>query len=130
MNKTAYLLTRLAIGISMFGHGFVRLFKLQIFANGVITEFQKSMLPAGLVAAFGYVLPFAEFITGVLLIIGLFTKQAAVAGCVIMFLLLFGSSMIENWSVFTSQLMHVLFFVILIQFAESNSCAIDCLRTK
>jgi len=130
MNKTAYLLTRLAIGISMFGHGFVRLFKLNDFATHVIQSFEKSMLPGGLVTVFGYVLPFAEFITGVLLITGLFTKQAAIAGCIIMFMLLLGSSMIENWDVFTSQLVHVLFFVAVIQFMESNSCAIDNLRKK
>lgn len=130
MNKTAYLLTRLAIGTSMSGHGFVRLFKLNDFTAHVVQSFEKSMLPGGLVTVFGYVLPFAEFITGALLLIGLFTKQAAVAGCCIMFLLLFGSSMIENWSVFTSQLMHVMFFVIVIQFIESNSYAIDNLRKK
>lgn len=130
MNKTAYLLTRLAIGISMFGHGFVRLFKLNDFSAHVIQSFGKSMLPVPFVTLFAYVLPFVEFLTGVLLIAGLFTKQAAIAGCILMFMLLFGSSMIENWDVFTSQLMHVLFFVIVIQFIASNSFAMDNLRKK
>ncbi|ANI89159.1 DoxX family protein [Arachidicoccus ginsenosidimutans] len=130
MNKTAYLLTRLAIGISMFGHGFVRLFKLSIFAGGMIKEFEKSMLPNFIVTPFAYVLPFAEFFIGILLILGWFTKQAAIAGSIVMFILVFGSSMIENWSIIPSQLLHIVFFVFIVQFIQSNSCALDNLRKR
>lgn len=130
MDKTAYLMIRLAIGVSMFGHGFIRLFHLRAFAGHVIGSFEKAMLPAPLVSGFGYVLPFAELLTGLLLIIGLFTKQAAVAGCIIMLALLFGSSLVQNWGVFTSQLMHVLFFVLVIQFISSNNMALDRLIKK
>src|ERR1700712_5260885 len=80
MNKTSFLLLRLAIGTSMFGHGLVRLPKLATFSNWMVTSFQKSFLPQALVVPFSYALPFAEFAVGFLLIVGLFTKQALVAG--------------------------------------------------
>ncbi|HEY0299125.1 MAG TPA: DoxX family membrane protein [Arachidicoccus sp.] len=128
MNKTAYLFTRLAIGVSMFGHGLVRLPKLPLFSNWMVTQFEKSILPRAIVAPFSYILPFAEFLIGLFLIIGLFTKQAATTGVVAMLLLIFGSTTIENWDIIPSQLIHIAFFVFVIQFVQSNSYAMDKLR--
>lgn len=80
MNKTAYLLLRLAIGASMFGHGLVRLPKLNAFSDWMVGSFEKSILPQALVVPFSYVLPIAEFTVGLLLILGLFTRQALIGG--------------------------------------------------
>lgn len=125
MNKTAYLLCRLVIGTSMFGHGLVRIPKLAGFSKWMVGNFQKSMLPEALVVPFSYVLPFVELLTGVLLLLGLFTRQAAIAGAVLMCVLIFGSAMIENWDIIPSQLLHAAFFIILLQFNNSNTLAVD-----
>ena len=130
MNKTAYLLARLAIGASMFGHGLVRLPKLAAFSKWMVGSFTKSILPDALVAPFSYILPFAEFTIGLLLLIGLFTKQAAVAGALVMIVLIFGSTTIENWDMIPVQLIHVAFFAVLIQFVQYNSYALDGVRRK
>jgi thiosulfate dehydrogenase [quinone] large subunit len=45
MNTTSFLLLRLGIGISMFGHGLVRLPKLAGFSKWMVTSFEKSLLP-------------------------------------------------------------------------------------
>jgi thiosulfate dehydrogenase [quinone] large subunit len=125
MNNTSFLLLRLAIGASMFGHGLVRLPKLNMFSNWMVSTFSKSMLPQILVTPFSYALPIAEFTVGLLLIIGLFTKETLVAGSIVMIILLFGTCMIENWEAIPSQLIHVAFFALLLQFASSNTWAID-----
>jgi len=130
MNKTAYLLARLAIGTSMFGHGLVRLPKLAVFSKWMVGSFAKSILPDALVVPFSYILPFAEFSIGFLLLIGLFTKQAAVAGALVMIVLIFGSTTIENWDMIPVQLIHVAFFAVLIQFVQYNSYALDGVTKK
>jgi thiosulfate dehydrogenase [quinone] large subunit len=125
MNKTAYLVTRLAIGMSAFGHGLVRMHKLDAFSKWMVGQFQKSYLPEALVIPFSYVLPFAELVVGLLLLLGLFTRQAAIAGAVVMILLLFGSTSIENWDAIPTQLIHIAFLVVVLQFLPSNSFAVD-----
>jgi thiosulfate dehydrogenase (quinone) large subunit len=131
MNATVFLLLRLAIGASMFGHGLVRLPKLAGFSAWMTTSFEKSMLPTALVKPFSYALPLAEFLIGLLLIGGFLTRQALVAGCIVMVMLIFGSAMIESWDSLPSQLIHAAFFGVLLQFvATSNRYSIDALVRK
>ena len=130
MNTTAYLLLRLAIGMSMFGHGLVRLPKLEGFSKWMTGSFAKSMLPESVVPPFAYLLPIAEFTIGVLLLIGLFTRSALVTGSVVMIVLIFGSSIIENWDAVPSQLIHIAFFALLLNYSGANTWAVDRLIAK
>lgn len=130
METTSFLLLRIAIAISMFGHGLVRLPKLETFSNWMTNSFENSMLPKILVTPFSYILPIAEFSIGVLLLLGLFTKPSLIAGAAIMLILLFGTSMIENWEAIPSQLIHIAFFALLLHFINDNSWAIDTLIKK
>ncbi|MDI9880250.1 DoxX family membrane protein [Flectobacillus longus] len=125
MNTTSFLLLRLGIGISMFGHGLVRLPKLAGFSKWMVTSFEKSLLPSAIVTPFSYALPILEFGIGTLLILGLLTKQALLAGSIVMLLLLLGTTLIENWEALPSQLIHLVFFAILIQFISSNRWSLD-----
>jgi thiosulfate dehydrogenase [quinone] large subunit len=45
MNKNSLFFLRLSMGINFFGHGLVRLAKLQDFADGMVKGFEKSWLP-------------------------------------------------------------------------------------
>ncbi|WP_374362283.1 DoxX family protein [Cloacibacterium sp.] len=130
MNQNTYLLLRLALGASMFGHGLVRLPKLNAFSHWMVESFKNSFLPKVVVVPFSYLLPIAEFGVGLLLIIGLFTQQSLIAGAMVMLLLIFGTTLIENWESLPSQLIHVAFFTILLQFISSNSIALDMLLNK
>lgn len=125
MNTSTFLLLRLAAGVSLLGHGLVRLPKLSGFSAWMVSTFAKSMIPTTLITPFSYVLPVAEFITGLLLVTGLFTRSALVAGSLIMILLIFGTCMIENWEALPSQLIHVALLATLLSFISSNSFAID-----
>src|ERR1044072_6086650 len=125
MNTISFLLLRLAIGISFFGHGLVRFPKLQTFSNWMVGNFKKSLLPEALVVPFSMVLPFAEFAIGLLLLTGLFTKYALIAGSLVMLLLLFGTTMIENWDAIPSQIIHIALLAFLLHFIDANSLALD-----
>jgi thiosulfate dehydrogenase [quinone] large subunit len=125
MNTTSFLLLRLAIGASMFGHGLVRLPKLSGFSNWMVGTFEKSMLPKAMVTPFSYLLPIAEFTIGLLLLSGLFTKPALIAGGLVMIILILGSCFIENWEILPSQLIHAAFFAVLLQFAANNTYSLD-----
>lgn len=124
-NPTAFLLLRLAIAASMFTHGLVRLPKLDKFSTWMIGNFEKSMIPKFMILPFSYALPVAEFSIGLLLIIGILTKPALIAGGIVMIFLLSGTGMIENWEVIPSQLIHIAFFAILLSSIEYNSYSID-----
>ncbi|WP_427874693.1 DoxX family protein [Flavobacterium sp. MMS24-S5] len=130
METTSFLLLRLAIAISMFGHGLVRLPKLATFSNWMVGSFENSMLPKIIITPFSYILPIAEFAIGLFLLLGIFTKPSLVGGAIVMVILLFGTSMIENWEAIPSQLIHIAFFALLLHFADYNSWAIDTLIKK
>ena len=130
MNTTTFLLLRLAIAASVLGHGLVRLPKLSAFSNWMVNTFEKSMLPKILIVPFSYILPLAEFIVGVLLFTGLFTRPALIVGAIVMIVLIFGTTMIENWEALPSQLIHVAFYAVLLQFSQYNYWALDNLFKK
>jgi thiosulfate dehydrogenase [quinone] large subunit len=124
--KTSFLLARLAVGTSLFGHGLVRLPKLDKFSHGMAGAFQHSILPGSLVLVFGYTLPFAEFLIGLLLLVGWFTRGALVAGAVLMILLIFGTTTIEQWDAIPSQLFHIVFLLgLLIYVDRYDSYSLD-----
>lgn len=130
MNTFVFLILRLAIATSLLGHGAVRLPKLTAFSSWMTESFEKSFLPKVLVVPFSYGLPIAEFTIGLLLLLGLFTKYAAFAGALVILILLFGTSMIENWEAIPSQLIHIIFFAFLLQFIEKNTYSLDNLFFK
>lgn len=125
-----YLLARLPIGMSLFGHGFERLPKLTAFVNHMATPFEKSILPMSLVTPFGYVLPFLELLTGILMLLGLFTRFAIVLGVIVMLALIFGSCMIEQWNNVFSQIIYGAYLALLYYFADHNILAIDNIINK
>lgn len=121
----AYLLLRLTIGASLFGHGLVRMPKLAAFHTQMVSEFKTSMIPAVLVSVCSYALPFAELITGVLLLAGLLTRAAAIVGGLVMIILVLGATSIEHFNVIGEQLVHALFFVSVIAFRGHNRFSVD-----
>jgi thiosulfate dehydrogenase (quinone) large subunit len=121
----AYLLVRLTIGASLFGHGLVRLPRLGAFHAQLTGEFATSILPAMLVSLCGYALPFAELVTGVVLLAGLLTRAAAVTGALVMIVLVFGATSIEHFNVIGDQLVHAGFLAAVIAFRRHNRYSVD-----
>lgn len=124
-NKISYLIVRLALGLSMFGHGLVRLSKLQAFSEGLVASFENSILPEMLTLPFSYVLPIAELVFGLFIVLGLFTRISAIATAVVLLSLIFGSTLVENWGAITAQLIHIAFVAYIIHHVKDNTYVLD-----
>ena len=128
--RTAYFLLRIGIGLSMFGHGLVRLPKLSVFADSITQKFTGAIVPDFMVHTFAYTIPFLELIAGISLVLGFFTRFGSVIGGATLLMLIFGTTMIEDWSILPSQLIHLLFFVIVLWNLEFNWYSLDHLMNK
>ncbi|MBK1440338.1 DoxX family protein [Parapedobacter sp. ISTM3] len=119
--KFAALFIRLPIAMSFFGHGLVRLPKLQTFAAGMAEQFAGTPLPYAVVSAFGYVLVFVELITGIWLFTGRWFNEALMVGLTVMTTLIFGSALIENWNAVSVQLVHSIYLAGLLIWQTTNT---------
>lgn len=125
MGNWAYVFVRLGVGISLFGHGLVRMPKLLAFSCWMIQKFKDTPFPSFIITPYSYALPVAEFSIGLLLLLGVFTKQAAIAGSVTMLTLIFGTCILEDWGALPSQMIHILFLSILLSQIQYNTFSID-----
>lgn len=111
---------RLPVALSLFGHGLVRLPKLQAFSEWMTGKMGNSFIPSALVMILSYVLPFIELTLGISLLIGYKTKYSIYAGLVLMSMLIFGSTSIEDWGAIEAQLIHAVYLFALIWYIEKN----------
>lgn len=126
--RLGYAALRVALGLNFLLHGLTRLADLNGFATGIVGEFEGTILPADLVRAFATVLPFAEGAVGLLVLLGLFTRGALLAGVAVMLALLFGSGLQQNWGTVATQMAYVLYFAALLAFARYNAYSLDARR--
>jgi len=75
LQPLALLVMRLALGAVMVGHGYQKVF-------GGLQHHAQFVASLGLPAWMGYVSAFAEFFGGLLVLVGLFTRFAALAICI------------------------------------------------
>lgn len=128
--RAGYALLRLTVGTNFLLHGAVRLGKLPEFRAWMTELFADSILPGGWVAGWATILPFLEFIFGLLLIVGLFTFPIALASGALVLVLLTGSCLIENWDAVGIQMIYALALYVLIARSNDNAFAFDTLRAK
>ncbi len=128
--KYSYFFLKLPLALSMLGHGLVRLPKLETFSNWMVTFMAKSYLPQALITPFSYLVPFVEVLVGGLLLIGLFTRQALYLGLVLMGLMTFGNTTIENWESITSELVHAGYMGALLFLLSHDRFSVDESRKK
>lgn len=123
--RIAYTLLRLAVGLSLFGHGLVRLPKLTVFHAWMLDQFTTSIIPTGLVSPAGYVLPVVELLLGLSVTFGVLTRVGLIGGAALMITLIFGSTTIENWAAIGDQLLHAIPLTILLAFGTYNTYSVD-----
>jgi len=100
--ELAYLILRLTMGVNMLTHGIARMLNLDGFNSWMIGKFSNTILPEFMVSIASYMIPFSEFILGILLIFGLFTSRVYLLGGLLIVFLVFGSGLQENWNVMSS----------------------------
>ena len=123
--ELAFVLGRLLLGLNFLMHGLVRIPKLAVFRAGIEKEFATSPLPPALVSVFATVLPFVEGAIGALLLVGLFTRPALVAAMLVIMSLVFGSSLLEKWTLVGDQLVYGLYIITLVLHLQRNRLCLD-----
>jgi len=93
-------------------------------------SFIKTIIPMPVVHYFLTILPYLEFAIGALLIVGLFTMEACIAGALIMIILIFGMGARQEWGSVGNEMIYAAWYFLLIAFNENNWLCIDNLRKK
>ena len=99
----AHGLARVALGLNIAVHGYSRLPNLAGFANGMVKQFAATFLPAPLVYITGLGIPIGEALIGTFLFFGLLCRPTLVIGTLLMLLLIFGSSLTQQWEIVRSK---------------------------
>ena len=125
----AYALLRFTMGIDLLVHGGIRIWHGPAkFVTWMAGQFAGTPVPRGLVVAFGWPLPFLELVLGVLLLIGLFTREALTVAFVIIAALVFGSSMRQDWPTVGVQLIYALAYFVLLTYVDRDELSADAWR--
>jgi thiosulfate dehydrogenase [quinone] large subunit len=127
--ELAFVLGRLLLGLNFLMHGLVRIPKLAVFSAGIEKEFAAAPLPPALVSAYAHALPFVEGGIGLLLVLGLFTRPALVAAMLAIASLIFGSSLLEKWSLVGDQMVYGLFIITLVLHLQRNRLCLDAVTS-
>jgi len=115
--RYAYLLLRVLTALDFFMHGFARIFTgthLSGFAQGMVKNMASTPLPPTLTLATGYAVPCVELLVGTLLLLGIFTRAALATAFLLMFVLMFGVTLKQDWATAGSQLLYGLVLAILL----------------
>jgi thiosulfate dehydrogenase [quinone] large subunit len=127
--RIAYGLLRFVFGLNICFHGLTRLLGDH---QAFLVYLTKSLAPAILVPKaaippLAAVLPWLEAFLGLLLLLGLFTRFALIAGFLVMILLMAGVTLAQDWATASLQLMYCLIYFILLTFLSRNHFSLDSL---
>jgi thiosulfate dehydrogenase [quinone] large subunit len=127
--QLAYLGLRLIVGLNFLMHGLVRILgDYSGFAEGLATGFSDTILPVGLVTLTGYLIPAAEAVLGLLLLIGLRLRYTLLATLALMAALIFGMSLRQEWSTVGTQMLYVLILYVLLWRRPDDILSVDSAR--
>jgi thiosulfate dehydrogenase [quinone] large subunit len=115
--RHAYVLLRIFTGLDLFGHGFARIFTgthLSGFAQGMVKSMATTPLPTALTLATGYIIPCVELLIGTFLLLGVFTRATLTSAYLLMFVLIFGVTLKQDWTAASQQLLYALVLAILL----------------
>ena len=127
--QLAYAIFRITLGVNIFFHGAIRLITgLDVWVMTQGAAFTETLLPMWSVHTFLYALPFIEVVLGALTAVGLFTRWALIGGNIMMFVLIFGNCVRQDWGTVSSNMHYVLYYVLLIAALRYNDFALDARR--
>lgn len=128
---TAYALLRVTLGTNIAMHGLSRVIAGPVaFSSKLTTQFAASPLPQPVVHAFGQSLPWLEGLFGLLLLLGLRTRAALIGGALLILILTFGSSLIQDWQAASIQLTYAAVYAALLFLLRFNGWSLDALLDR
>ena len=129
--RLAYALLRVFLGVNIAIHGAIRLWAgPALFQSKLEAQFAHAPLPHAAVAAFALLLPWAEAILGLLVLLGAATRLALIGGALLMIVLTFGSGLVQDWSAAGIQLIYALAYALLLFLRSYNGWSIDAWRHR
>ena len=120
----AHELLRVCLGINIFMHGLTRIGGFDAFAAHLHKQFDSTFL-APLIGATAAGIVAGETVVGALLLLGLWLPKTLVAGILLMFVLQFGTGVIQDWNAAGSQLIYILLYGLLLATVEWDIFSID-----
>lgn len=121
----AYTLLRIVVGINYFNHGFTRIFNIPGFIDSMVDAMQTSGIPEFLVRINAALVPPVELIVGALITIGLLTRSALIVCFILMIILMYGVTIVQNWDTASSQLIYNIVLFILLAGVSFDRLSVD-----
>ncbi len=130
--QLGYSIFRFTSGVNLFFHGFMRILTGEEpwVTKQAAVFVGDPLLPMWFVKAFLYVLPSIEVGLGALIAIGLFTRWALLAGCALMFVLVFGNLTRQDWGTVGNNMHYVLYYALMVAGQRYNVFALDNRQSK
>jgi len=128
----AYTILRLSFGANIMLHGVSRLLAGHAgFLAYLNHYFEKTpLVSASLLPAFAWVLPPVETTLGLLLVLGLWTRFALLAGALVLTMLVIGTNLAQDWNVAGLQLIYAFLYYYLLVHRDRNTVSIDGIMTR
>jgi thiosulfate dehydrogenase (quinone) large subunit len=124
--QMGYALLRAVVGVNLMMHGVSRMIAGPgVFAAKLVIQFEHTPLPTWSVWVFGLMLPAIEGLLGLLILVGLRTRAALVAASILIMLLTFGSTLLQDWASAGTQLTYALAYFVLIFLHQYDGWSID-----
>lgn len=124
--QLAYGFLRVVFGVNILLHGLSRLLGNRgDFLAYLTKQMARAPLPQFLLPPFAAVLPWVEAAIGFLLLLGLFTRVALLAGAALMIVLMAGASLAQDWDVAGIQLIYCVIYFLLLTYQDRNFYSCD-----
>jgi thiosulfate dehydrogenase (quinone) large subunit len=123
----AYTILRLSFGANILLHGLSRILNGRPAFLAYLNHYfeHAHLVPAGMLAVFGAILPWVETTLGLLLMLGLFTRFAMIAGALAMLVLVIGTNLAQDWVVSGLQLIYCFIYYYLLVHLDENRLSLD-----
>jgi thiosulfate dehydrogenase [quinone] large subunit len=127
----SHAVLRITLGTTFLFHGITRLVSgWSAFAEQMVHNFHNTFLPDFLVRPFALSVPPIEAVLGTLLLLGLFTRWTLIAGGLWMVVLVFGTTVRQDYPTVAIQLVYALLFFVLQVWESANRLSLDALLRK
>ncbi len=123
----AYTILRLSFGANIMLHGVARLIAGHAAFLAYLTHYFATTpaVPASLLSTFARILPLVETGLGLLLVLGLGTRFALIAGALVMTGLVIGTNLAQDWTVAGLQLVYAFIYYYLLVHRDKNLVSLD-----
>lgn len=129
--EIAHALLRVTVGITFLFFGIGKFIQgVGTFASSLRERMAGSPVPPDLVSLFATILPFAEVLLGVLLILGLFTSLALAGTAILIMFLTFGTVMEPDPATVARNVNYALVVFVLLWLVDHDRYSIDRWRRR